>query len=106
MTFGFASLIDLLSWTIAALLGLKVAAMIVLLRRDRQSWFETPSGTFLWWSSKVTPLLAVPCMILVAVLTHRLAEAWAYAALMVFVLIAVPVAIWNRFGRRRRPASK
>ncbi|HEX8468089.1 MAG TPA: hypothetical protein VF620_09830 [Allosphingosinicella sp.] len=102
MTFGFASLTDLLSWTIAVLLGLEAAATIVLLRRDRRTWFETPSGTFLWWSSKVTPLLAVPCMILVALLAHRLADAWAYGALTVFVLIAVPLGVWNRFGRRRR----
>jgi hypothetical protein len=102
MTFGFASLVDLLSWTIAALLGLKLAATIILLRGDRKTWFDTRTGAFLWWSSKVTPLLAVPCMILIALLTHRIADAWAYGALMVFVLLAVPLAIWNRFGRKRR----
>jgi hypothetical protein len=105
MTFGSESLVDLLSWTIVVLLGLKLVATIVLLRRDRRTWFETRSGAFLWWSSKVTPLLAVPCMIAVAVLTRRVAEAWAYGALMVFVLVAVPVAIASRFGRGGQPAA-
>ena len=102
MTFGFGSLVDLLSWTIAALLGLKVVATIILLRRDRRTWFQTPGGAVLWWSSKVTPLLAVPCMILVALLTGRVAEAWAYGALMAFVLVAVPVAVASRFRRFRQ----
>ena len=40
MTFGFSTLIDLLSWTIVALLGLKTAATIILLRRDKRTWFR------------------------------------------------------------------
>jgi hypothetical protein len=100
MSFGFGSIVDLLSWAIAALLALKVAATIILLQRDRQNWFDTRSGAFLWWSSKVVPLLAVPCMIAIALITHRIGDVWAYGALMVFVLLAVPFAIWNRFRAR------
>jgi hypothetical protein len=101
MTFGFTSLVDWLSWAIAALLGLKVAATVILLRRDKETWFRTRTGPFLWWSTKVTPLLAVPCMIAIALVTRRPGDAWAYAALMVFVLIAVPLVIWRRFYKKR-----
>jgi hypothetical protein len=97
LTFGFASSVDALSWAIVALLGLKVAATLILLGRDRGTWFQTRAGAFLWWSTKVTPLLAVPCMIAIALISRRPGDAWAYAALMVLVVIAVPLAIWKRF---------
>jgi high-affinity Fe2+/Pb2+ permease len=109
MTFGFATLVDLLSWMVAALLALKVAATLVLLRQDKARWFDTRRGALLWWSTKIVPLLALPCMIAIALLGRRPAEAWTYAALMVFVLIAVPLAIWSRFRRRggaQRPCER
>jgi hypothetical protein len=109
MTFGFASLVDLLSWTVAALLGLKVAATIILLGQHKAGWFETRRGATLWWSTKIVPVLAVPCMIAIALLARRPADAWAYAALMLFVLIAVPLALWKRFrrtGLAQRPSER
>lgn len=92
---------DLLSWTVATLLGLKVAATIVLLGRNRDLWFRSRWGTFLWWSTKIVPIFAVPCMIAIALLARRPGEAWIYAALMAFVLVAVPLAIRNRPARTR-----
>lgn len=97
MTFGMSSLVDLLSWIIVFLLGLKATATVILLRRDRRTWFERRSGAVLWWSTKVTPLLAVPCMIAIALLEQHMYEVWVYAGLMIFVLITVPIIIWRRF---------
>jgi hypothetical protein len=99
MTFGFSTLIDALSWVIVMLLGLKVAATITLLGRDRQTWFQARWSAGLWWSTKVTPILAVPCMITVALLRHRTGDAWAYGGLMLFVLVAGPIVVWRRFYR-------
>ncbi|MEO8723796.1 MAG: hypothetical protein ABI395_09805 [Sphingobium sp.] len=106
MTFGFSTLIDLLSWTIVALLGLKVAATVILLRRDKRTWFRHRWSAALWWSTKVTPLLAVPAMIAVALLQHKTGDAWGYAGLMVFVLIAVPLVVWRRFYRQSVPGTE
>ncbi|MET0309611.1 MAG: hypothetical protein ABW023_12970 [Sphingomonas sp.] len=89
-----------LGLAVVLLLGLKVVATVILLSRDRTRWFQTRSGAFLWWSSKITPLLAVPCMIAIANLQHRFADAWIYWGLMGFVALAVPMAVWSRFYRR------
>lgn len=99
MTFGLSSTIDALSWAIVVLLGLKVAATIVLLSRDKHTSFQARWSAGLWWSTKVTPILAVPCMIAIALLQRRAGDAWAYGGLMVFVLIAVPIVVWRRFYR-------
>ncbi len=103
MTFGFSTLIDALSWAIVGLLGLKVAATIVLLARDKETWFHARWSAGLWWSTKVTPILAVPCMIAIALLQNRGGDAWAYGGLMLFVLIAVPIVVWRRFYRTAPP---
>jgi hypothetical protein len=100
MTFGFSSVIDLLSWAIVALLGLKVSATVILLRRDKQTWFRHRWSGALWWSTKITPLLAVPCIIAVAMLQYNIGDAWGNAEPMLFVLIALPVVISRRFYRR------
>ncbi len=102
VTFGFATTIDLLSWVIAALLGVKLVATLILLRRDPSVRLITRSGASLWWATKVTPLLAVPCMVLVAAIEHDAASFTIYSMLMLFVAIAVPAVVWRRFRRRAR----
>ena len=104
MTFGFATLTDLLSWAIALLLAVKLGATFVLLGRDRRTWFLSRRSAALWWAAKLTPFLIVPCLIAVALRQHRMVDAWVYAALMVFVVIAVPVIIWHHFRRRAAAA--
>lgn len=79
MTFRLATRIDALSWAIVVLLGLKVAATTILLGRDRHTWFQARWSAGLWWSTKVTPILAVPCMIAVVLLQRRAGDAWRMA---------------------------
>ncbi|WP_257550051.1 hypothetical protein [Sphingopyxis sp. DBS4] len=100
MTFGFSTASDFLSWVVVALLGIKVVSTVVLLRRDKDTWFKSRRTAALWWSTKVTPILAVPCMIAIAVQQNRVSDAWGYGALMCFVLLAVPFIVWRRFVRR------
>jgi hypothetical protein len=100
MSFGFSSLIDLLSWLAVASLALKVAATIILLRRDGRRWFESPLNAALYWSTKITPLVAVPCLIAIAVIEHDRRDVWFFSAAMVYVLIAVPLTVWRRFHAR------
>ena len=99
MTFGFSTIIDLLSWATALLLGVKVAATILLLARDKETWFQSKWSAGLWWATKITPFFAVPCMIAIALLQQRIGDAWVYGALMLFVVVAVPIVVWRRFGR-------
>lgn len=101
MTFGFHTINDALSWAIVVLLGLKVAATIILLARDKRTWFQARWSAVLWWSTKVAPVLAVPCMIAIALLQNKASDAWAYGGLMLFVLIAVPIVVWRRFYYER-----
>jgi hypothetical protein len=101
VTFGFSTTIDVLSWSIVLLLGLKVAATLLLLTRDKETWFASRWSMGLWWSTKITPILAVPAMIAIALLQQRMDEVWVYAALMLFVMIAVPIVVWRRFYRSR-----
>ena len=106
MTFGFSTMIDALSWTIVLLLGVKVIATIILLSHSEEAHFGSPMGTGLWWSTKITPLIAVPCLIAIALLQNRSGDVWVYGALMLFVLVAVPVMVWRRFRRNRVPVSE
>jgi len=109
MTFGFSTLTDLLSWVAAVALGIKVLATAILLiapadRRDRHGW-----GAILWWSTKITPIVAVPCVIWVAWHQGMRDALWIFAAVMLFVVVAVPlkvrqrrrrIAAWGTTGRR------
>ncbi|MBC9034865.1 hypothetical protein IAG41_20940 [Sphingomonas sp. JC676] len=101
MTFGFSTLVDFLTWTAILLLSLKLVATVVLLPRDRDTWFHARWSAALWWASKITPVIAVPCLIAVGVLQGDAELVWIFGAMMVFVVIAVPLKIWLRFGRRR-----
>ncbi len=99
MTFGFSNLIDALSWVIVLALGLKVVTTLVLLSanrdlRDRSGW-----GTALWWSTKITPVIAVPCFIWIAFLQGATNLIWVGLAMMLFVVIAVPLKIRQRRNR-------
>ena len=99
MTFGFSTLIDALSWVIVLTLGLKVVTTLVLLSakkdlRDRTGW-----GTALWWATKVTPVIAVPCFIWLATLQGATNLIWVGLAMMMFVVIAVPLKIRQRRNR-------
>ena len=99
MTFGFETTIDLLSWLVAVLLSLKVVATIVLLMRNEKSWFLSRWSASLWWATKITPLLAVPCLMAIALQQQNTSDLWVYAALMLFAIVAVPSMIWRRFYR-------
>lgn len=99
ITLGFTTLIDALSWVIVLSLSLKLIATLILLGvskdvRDRPGW-----GSILWWSTKITPVIAVPCMIAVAMLQRMESVVWIFLALMVFVVIAVPLKIRQRRNR-------
>lgn len=97
MSFGFSTIIDVLSWTAAILLAIKLAATIILLSRGERR--DQPLVVPLWWSTKIAPVIAVPCLIAIALIEHRTADLWAWSALMVFVAVMVPVMIWKRFAR-------
>jgi hypothetical protein len=99
MSFGFSTMVDALSWAAVILLGIKLAATIVLLARRPEARFEGRLAWPLWWSTKITPVLAVPCLIAAALITHRDGDFWVWSAMMVFVAVMVPVMIWKRFYR-------
>jgi len=74
-------------------------ATIVLLARDKQTWFHARWSVGLWWITKVTPILAVLCMIAIALLQNKIGDAWVYSGLMAFVVIAIPIVVWQRYYR-------
>jgi len=76
-----------------ASLALKVGATIVLLRQDSERWLEGWVNASLWWSTRITPLVAVPCLIAIALIEHDGRDAWFFSAAMVYVLIAVPLTV-------------
>lgn len=99
LTFGFSTLIDFLSWIAALAIGLKVAATLFVLivnkeMRDQPGW-----GSALWWVTKITPIVAVSCLICVALLQHNTGLVWFYCAAALFVAVAVPLKIRQRRNR-------
>lgn len=102
MTFGFSTLIDFLSWIVALTLGLKVLATAILLNFNKDFWDQPGWGAVLWWSTKVTPLVAVPSALGIAYLQKTTDQIWIFAALMLFVLVAVPLKVRQRRGRIAR----
>ena len=100
MTFGFETPVDLLSWSAALLVGIKALATVILLARAPARRLSGAYGVPLWWATKITPILAVPCLIAIATIQRNTGELWAYSALMLFVLVMVPVMVWIRFYRK------
>lgn len=99
LTFGFATLIDFLSWITAFAIGLKVMATLFVLivnkdMRDQPGW-----GSALWWVTKITPIVAVSCLICVALLQRDTGLVWFYCAAGLFVVVAVPLKIRQRRNR-------
>lgn len=99
MTFGFSTQIDMLSWVIVLTLGAKLLATLILLalgkeKRDRPGW-----GATLWWITKLTPVIAVPCMIWLTWLQRLTSLSWLFLGLMLFVIVAVPFKVRQRRGR-------
>lgn len=99
LTFGTSTLLDLLSWIVVLSLGLKLVATLILLSvrkevRDRPGW-----GAVLWWSTKITPVIAVPCIIWIAWSQRMTNQVWIFGALMVFVIVAVPIKVRQRRAR-------
>ncbi len=99
MTFGFSTLLDLLSWIVTVMLGAKVLATLILLNIDKSIWDRPGWGAILWWSTKITPIIAVPCVICIAWLRGMTDQVWIFVGLMVFVMIAVP---WKIRQRKKR----
>jgi hypothetical protein len=105
MIFGFLTLIDALSWFIAIILSLKVAATLFLLGanknlRDKPGW-----GSALWWVTKITPVIAAPCFVWIALLQGSVDLILISLALILFVAIAVPLKIYQRRTRIAKQMS-
>ncbi|MBB4099772.1 hypothetical protein [Sphingomonas kyeonggiensis] len=87
-------------WVVAiALLVLKLVATIILLLRPRATRLATTQDKWLWWATKITPVIAVPCLIIAALIEQDRTGLWVWSLMMVFVAIAVPIKIGQRFGR-------
>ncbi|MFS2110378.1 hypothetical protein ACCC88_11855 [Sphingomonas sp. Sphisp140] len=89
--------VDLLWAAVILLLGTKLAATLVLLPRSSEARLASPQGRLLWWATKITPLLAVPCLIAIAWIEQDRAGMLVYPLLMAFVLVTVPLLAWRRF---------
>jgi hypothetical protein len=105
LTFGHTTLIDALSWIIVLTLGLKLLATVLLLTILLPTTTHTRIRSSLWWSTKITPLIAVPCFIWLCAREGMTDYAWLGATLMVFVVIAVPFKIVQRRQRMARNIS-
>lgn len=96
--FGFTTAIDLLSWIVALALGSKVVATLIVLLVNKEARDQPGWGSILWWVTKVTPIIAVPCLVWIALLENDRSLVQLFLALGLFVIIAVPLAI----GKRRK----
>lgn len=99
LTFGFSTTLDFLSWIVVLTLGFKLLATLVLLNVSKDVWDRPGWGAVLWWSTKITPLIAVPCAIGIAWLQRMTDQIWIFVALMLFVVVAVPLKIRQRRAR-------
>jgi len=103
MTFGYSTILDFLSWVVVLSLGLKVVATLVLLTVSKAVWDRPGWGSGLWWASKITPVVAVPCIIGIAWMQKLTDQLWLFGALMLLVVVVVPLKIRQR---RRRMANR
>lgn len=99
MTFGFSTLLDLLSWIVAVTLGAKVLATLILLNLDKSVWDQPGWGAIRWWSTKITPMIAVPCVMYLAWLQGMTDQVWIFVGLMAFIMVAVPLKVRQRKKR-------
>lgn len=99
MTFGFSTILDLLSWIVAVTLGAKVLATLLLFNFDKGVWDQPGWGAILWWSTKITPMIAVPCVIYLAWLQGMTDQVWIFVGLMAFIMVAVPLKVRQRKNR-------
>lgn len=99
MSFGFLTLIDFLSWVVVLTLGSKLVATLVLLSVSKDVWDRPGWGSILWWVTKITPVVAVPCAIWLAWLQGMTNQVWLFIAMMLFVVVAVPLKIRQRRNR-------
>lgn len=99
LTFGTTTFIDFLSWVVAVSLGAKVLATILLLAIDKSDSDRPGWGTALWWATKLTPIVAVPCVAWIALIEHDRELLWVMIGLAAFVAIAVPLKIRQRNKR-------
>ena len=105
MLFGSTPLIEVLSWIVVVTLGAKLAATIVLLAAGKDTRNRAGWGAALWWLTKVTPLIAVPCAIAVAWLLNRTDQVWLFIGMLLFVVVAVPLKVRQRRARLAGQAS-
>lgn len=99
MTFGFTTLTDFLSWIVVFAFTLKVLSTLFILiinkeMRDQPGW-----GPALWWVTKITPVVAVPCLIWIALLQGEASSAWLFFGLGLFVFVAVSLKVRERRTR-------
>jgi hypothetical protein len=101
VAFGFATLTDMVSAIVIMTLGAKAMGTMALLlfgqdARDRPGW-----GSWLWWMTKITPIIALPSAIGLALAQKQTDAALAFIGMIVFVAIAVPIKICQRRARIR-----
>lgn len=99
LSFGFSTLIDFLSWVAVLTLGSKLVATVILLSVGKDVWDRPGWGAILWWVTKITPVIAVPCVIWLAWLQGLTNQLWLFVAMMLFVVVAVPLKIRQRRTR-------
>ncbi len=101
-SFGFSAPIDMLSWVVALMLGAKLIATLVLLPVGRNVSHRPGWGPIVWWVTKLTPIVAIPCAVAVALLQRQFDAALLFGAMALFVAIAVPLKVRQRQARIAR----
>ena len=94
MSFGFTTIADALSWAVALALAAKVVATVILLSSRPAPPRAAPA---LWWITKLTPVVAVALLIVLAARAHDREGLIIYTSLAVFVAVAVPWKVRRRW---------
>ena len=84
---------------LALVLGVKLAATVILLSADNDFRDRPGLGTALWWTTKITPLIAAPVFTWIAIMQGATSLALVGLAMMLFAIVAVPLKIRQRRGR-------
>lgn len=101
-SFNFVTLTDLLSWIAMLAVATKVAVTLFVLAVDRDMRDRPGWGSTLWWTTKITPFIAVGALMGIAVIQRDRDLILLYGAAALFVVIAVP---WKVHERRKRIAA-